>query len=188
MLWVMDVFAAIENRRSIKPLDLSDRPVSREIIQQVLEAANWAPSHRHTEPWRFKVYLGDARTRLAEVVVSTLSANEASKAKTTVTKMTHAPVVIAIICHQSPLPKVIPHEEIASTAMAVQNLHLAARALELGGFWSSGKKAFHENVSEFLELEFNEQCLGFFYLGYPAVDWPKGSRGKIEDKVEWFEE
>ena len=186
MLWFMDVFSAIENRRSIKPLDLSDAPVPRDLIQKVLDAANWAPSHRHTEPWRFKVYLGDARIRLAEAVASTLPASESSKAATTIKKMTHAPVIIAIVCHQSPLPKVIPHEEIASTAMAVQNLHFAARALDLGGFWSSGNKAFHENVSKFLELQSNEQCLGFFYLGYPQIDWPKSSRGPIENKVEWF--
>ena len=101
--------------------------------------------------------------------------------------MTQPPVIIAIICHQSQLPKVIPHEEIASTAMAVQNLHLAARALDLGGFWSSGKKAFNESVAKFMSLESNEQCLGFFYLGYPKVDWPKSSRGPIADKVEWFD-
>ena len=97
MLWFMDVFSAIENRRSIKPLDLSDAPVPRDLIQKVLDAANWAPSHRHTEPWRFKVYLGDARIRLAEAVASTLPAAESSKATTTIKKMTHASCLMKVL-------------------------------------------------------------------------------------------
>jgi nitroreductase len=45
----------IKKRRSIFPHTYIDKPIPREIIDQVLENANWAPTHKMTEPWRFKV-------------------------------------------------------------------------------------------------------------------------------------
>ncbi|MGH7417826.1 MAG: nitroreductase family protein, partial [Candidatus Rokuibacteriota bacterium] len=61
----MTVIEAIKARRSIPKL----RPdaVPREIIEQMLEAAVWAPNHRLTEPWRFYVLTGDAKRRFAEI-------------------------------------------------------------------------------------------------------------------------
>jgi nitroreductase len=46
----MDVFEAIKGRRSIGMVkqDL----IKQEVIEQLLEAATWAPNHHHTEPWR----------------------------------------------------------------------------------------------------------------------------------------
>jgi nitroreductase len=188
----VDVFETIEKRRSIKPLDMKPDPVEPEIIRRLLEAANWAPSHRHTEPWRFIVFHEAARKRLADAVIATLDLAEQNdaqapnpKIQSTYDKMLQAPVIIAIICHVSPLPKVVLHEEIASTAMAVQNMHLAARALGLGAFWTSGAKAFHTQMATFLELKPNEQCLGFLYVGWPAINWPVGRRGDVKEKVKW---
>ena len=184
----MDVFEAIASRRSVKPLDMRPDPVDPALITRMLEAANWAPSHRHTEPWRFVVLTDGAKEALAEVVTSALFEDgdiDETKRSSTRAKMTAPPVIIAIICSPSALPKVIPHEEIASTAIAVQNMHLAAQALGLGGFWSSGKKAFHPKVAAHLDIEAPAQCLGFFYVGWPAVPWPVGRRGPVDDKVQW---
>lgn len=199
----MDVFEAIAGRRSIKPLDMKPDPVDRRLIERLLQAANWAPSHRHTEPWRFIVFEGESRRALADAVVSTLpqvsSPAESSKVASGDTAIqaehpkraaTHAkflrpPVVIAIICQPSQLPKVIAHEEVASTAIAVQNLHLAAHALGLGGFWTSGNKASHPRMATFLGIEAPAECLGFFYVGWPSVRMPQGKRGPFHDKVVW---
>ena len=42
----------IRRRRAIFPKSyLPNQPVSREIIEQLLENANWAPTHKLTEPW-----------------------------------------------------------------------------------------------------------------------------------------
>lgn len=188
----MDVFDAIIQRRSIKPTCMKPDAVDGALVRQLLEAANWAPSHRHTEPWRFVVLTGDARRELANVVVRALPTEDGSiagpdhpKFASTYAKMLTPPVIIAIICAPSSMPKVIEHEEIASTAIAVQNMHLAARALGLGGFWSSGSKAFHPNVASFLGIESPARCLGFFYVGWPNIEWPTGKRGPVDDKVTW---
>ncbi len=190
----MDVFDAIRLRRSIKPEHMKPDPVDRDTLDRLFEAANWAPSHGLTEPWRFVVFQGTARRDLAEAICrtmaddgqDTLPPDDPRREKIT-RKTDTAPVVAAIVCAASTNPKIFEIEEVEATAMAVQNLHLAARALGLAGFWSSGKKAFHPRMAEFLGLEPPARCLGFFYIGYPAVPWPEGARGPYQDKIIWKE-
>ena len=169
-------------------------PVDRATLDRLFDAANWAPSHGLTEPWRFTVFQGEARKDLAEAICctmatdgqDTLPADDPRREKIT-RKTETAPVVAAIICDASTNPNIVELEEVESTAMAVQNLHLAARALGLAGFWSSGKKAFHPKMAEFLGLVPPARCLGFFYLGYPAIPWPTGERRPVQEKIVWKE-
>ena len=56
----------IAQRRMVTPGAMSDRPVPRDVLEQLLEAANWAPSHRRTEPWRFVVVQGAALEHLSQ--------------------------------------------------------------------------------------------------------------------------
>jgi nitroreductase len=188
----MDVYDAIKSRRSLKPEQLLPDPIDRALLDKLFDAANWAPSHGLTEPWRFIVFTGDAKTALAKAVVTTMKkpgeaplAAEDPIAASTIAKMTRPPVVVAIVCASSTNPKIVEHEEICSTAMAVQNLHLLARSMGLGGYWSSGNKAFDPRMAEFLGITAPSRCLGFFYLGWPAVPWPEGARRSIAEKVTW---
>lgn len=50
---VESVYNAILHRRSMGLSRLKPDAVERALIEQMLEAANWAPSHGDTEPWRF---------------------------------------------------------------------------------------------------------------------------------------
>lgn len=47
--------ALIQSRRSIFPKHMTGDAVSQKSIMKMLEAANWAPTHGRTEPWRFVV-------------------------------------------------------------------------------------------------------------------------------------
>ena len=188
----MDVIEAIRLRRSVKPEKMKPDPISEDVLRSLLEAANWAPSHGHTEPWRFIGFRGEAREALGRAICA--AAEEAgSRAmpdgdparEKIMTKVRTAPVILAIVCAASASPKIFEHEEIASTAIAVQNLHLAARAHGLAAFWSSGRKAFVAGMAEFLGLTEGQRCLGFLYLGYPATPWPESNRGPIADKITW---
>ena len=50
------VAAAIRNRRNIKPAQMNGQKIEDALVQQLLELADWAPTHGRTEPWRFVVY------------------------------------------------------------------------------------------------------------------------------------
>ena len=56
----------IKNRRSVFPSQYNDSDVSNEIIQDLLNNANMAPTHRLTQPWRFKVLQKKAKNKLGD--------------------------------------------------------------------------------------------------------------------------
>ena len=58
----MDVIEAIRGRASTRAY--LDKPVPREVVQHILEAARWAPSGVNTQPWRVWVVTGAAKQRL----------------------------------------------------------------------------------------------------------------------------
>jgi nitroreductase len=79
-------------------------------------------------------------------------------------------------------------EEIAATAMAVQNIWLYLASTEkYGGYWSTPGYALGEDFSAFLHLSEDERCLGLFYVGTVAEDTLKaeGRRGDWRTKVEF---
>lgn len=54
-------------RRSVfPPFYNSEKEVPKEIIEKILDAANWAPSHKKTEPWRFYIFTGKSREDLGK--------------------------------------------------------------------------------------------------------------------------
>jgi nitroreductase len=57
-----DALTAIKTRRSVKEYLLTEIP--REWIEELLDAAHWAPNHKLTHPWRFHVFTGEGRERL----------------------------------------------------------------------------------------------------------------------------
>ena len=58
----MDVMKAIDDRISIR--GFTEKSVSREVIEQLLNAARKAPSASNQQPWNFVVATGEARERL----------------------------------------------------------------------------------------------------------------------------
>ncbi|MDH7445286.1 nitroreductase family protein [Aquimarina sp. 2201CG14-23] len=182
----------IRDRRAIYPAQYNDKPISKSFINVLLENANWAPTHRLTEPWRFKVIQGDAKSRLGDFLSNTytdITSDEAFspfKHKKIKNKCEAANAII-IICMQRDSKESVPEwEEIAATAMAVQNMWLTCSANNVGCYWSSPKLI--DYMGEFLELNEGERCLGLFYLGnYDKDESLTSKRIPIENKVTWLE-
>lgn len=181
----------IRQRRTIKPAQMDSRPIQRDVIQTLLEDANWAPTHGLTEPWRFTLFSGDSRQRLAKLLSETYreitppAEFKQNKFDKFAINPTLAPLVVAIGMKRQPSKKISEIDEIAAVACAVQNIHLSATAFGLGGFWSSNAAACSDALREFVGLGDEDRMLGLFYLGYPAADWPAGTRNPIADKVRW---
>ena len=61
---IVALSALIRRRRAIFPkFYVAGKPVERALIEQLLENANWAPTHRLTEPWRFRVFHSEESRR-----------------------------------------------------------------------------------------------------------------------------
>ena len=197
----------IKSRRSIMPKDLSGDLLTKAEVEQVLEAANWAPSHNGTEPWRFTVVEGgeaisdyldiienwynDNKEDIPEKEYATFSAKMSGARSVWAQKVSHL-VVIGMARQSLPDRKMAEWEEISAVAMSVQNLHLALSSIEgAGGFWSSHtfcKRARDSQVMrDFLGLKDNEdRVLGAFLMGkvLPGKKF-KGHRRDLKEKVIW---
>ena len=157
----------IESRRSIFPKDYTYQEIDSEILDEILNSATFAPNHKRTKPWRFKVFKGEEKEalgqQLAEIYKATVSPEHflLKKYNSISEKVNRANVIITISVNFSGL---LPEwEEIAATAMAVQNMYLTCTANEIGCYWSSPGMIKH--LDEFLDLKENQKCYGLFYMG-----------------------
>jgi len=179
----------IKKRRSIFPKSYIKKPIPKEIIEQILENANWAPTHKLTEPWRFKIFRGTALeqlgTKLSEVYQVNTPAEKFSemKFKKTQKKALQSDTMIAICMQRDPKESIPEWEEIAAVGAAVQNMYLTCTAYDIGCYWSSPGTVKY--LSEYLGLKKGEKCLGFLYLGYHEMPEIKGMRRSISEKIEW---
>jgi nitroreductase len=187
---------AIRHRRSMGLARLAPDPVDRNLIERMLEAADWAPSHEDTEPWRFTIFMGEGRARLADLFEAANLASRADippeAARESARKRAYgAPVWIAV--GMSPgrekdgSPSVPEHEEMMAVASAVQNLHLTAAAQGLAGMWHTKGPSIAPEVARGLGLEPPDRLLGFFMLGWPNTEWFTSERRPLADKVRWVE-
>lgn len=179
----------IARRRSMGLSRISDQPVPREIVEQMLESANWGQSNDDTEPWLFNVFMGDARNKLADLYAAAYRADhESGEADPTAEQGYRdraflAPVWIAI--GVDPNPDAVPEEELMAVATAVQNLSLVASAAGLAGMWHSKGVSVHPAVAKGLGWTAPKRLLGFFFCGIPNAPWPEGERKPLAHKVSW---
>jgi len=64
----MDVVTAINERMSVR--GFTKKPVSRDTIEQLLDAARKSPSSSNQQPWNFIVVKGESKERLGEEILS----------------------------------------------------------------------------------------------------------------------
>ncbi|MFA6277069.1 MAG: nitroreductase [Pedobacter sp.] len=180
----------IKNRRSIFPDSYIQKEITVDIIEQILESANYAPTHKLTQPWRFVVIRKEAKAKLGaelgRLYKETVSqGNYLQKKYDSFSAKTAQADCILAINIQFHADKVPAWEEIAATACAVQNIALTADALNIGAYWSS--PPLISDLGDFLNLAENEKCYGLFYMGYHNEEPREASRTAMATKVKWLE-
>lgn len=180
----------ISERRAIFPIQFSSDEISRHEIERLLDAANWAPTHKRTEPWRFKVFHSkESRQGLSDFLAKTYQNTAEHYSEVKQRKIAEKPLLsgcVIAICFQRDERNSLPEwEEIASTSMAVQNLWLLATEMKLGGYWST--PSFMQYLGNHIPLQTGERCIGFFYLGTYSGPWPEGKRNSsVQEKTHWY--
>ena len=179
----------IQARRAVFPNLYNGESIVRADIEQVLLSANWAPTHRRTEPWRFQVFTDEAKRSLGAWLAedyrnqTTSETFNSAKYEKPIKKMRKSGAVIAIVMQRDPDERVPEWEEIAAVSCAVQNMWLTCTAMGIGCYWSTPGAI--ERIGDFLELEKGQRCLGLFYMGHwDPIELP-ATRGPIDDKVQW---
>src|SRR3972149_4357973 len=129
----MELSEAIKGRRSIRAFKKHDVP--EKIVEELIDAASWAPSAGNIQPWEFVI----ARTQTVKKKLAQAALNQAF--------IEEAPVVIAVCANEkrSSMGYGVRGRTfycIQDTAAATQNILLTAYSLGLGACWIG---AFNED-------------------------------------------
>lgn len=195
------LLAHLRARRSLRRY--RDCPVPAAAIEQLLEAATWAPSAHNRQPWRFVIMQEPAvKSRLAQAMGTRLRADLqadglpepliAADLARSYSRLSQAPLLI-LLCMSLHDMDAYPdqrrrHFEATmaqqSTAMAGQNLLLMAHALGLGACWVCAPLFCQDTVAATLDLPEDWQPQSLITCGYPA-DARQRSRSSWEGKTLW---
>ena len=165
----MEVAEAIKLRRTIHIF--SKKRVPKEIIVRSVVAANQAPCHRRTFPWRF-TSLGIKKRELLFKLQLSLKFGDKQidefnykKIKDKVLNPSHLLVATQVNTDD----KVNKLEDYAACACAIQNLSLSLVADGVGSKWSTGKITKDPNTYQIAEIDpSKEDIIGFISIGYGA--------------------
>lgn len=204
--------ALIKTRRSIMPKDLCGDPLTKAEVEMVLDAANWAPTHKKNEPWRYTVIAGpekisdyldfldtwysDHKEEISEAAYNQFINKLEGCRKHFPVNASHVVVISMVREAGGPTQRLPEWEEISAVASSVQNLHLALTSIPQGaGFWSSHTwcRAARDSseMREFLGLtDPEDRVFGAFVMGRVEGDMSRfrSKRGDWREKVVWLED
>ncbi|MFB3882790.1 MAG: nitroreductase family protein [Armatimonadota bacterium] len=180
-----ELMEALRGRRSIREFD--KEPVPGELVEQLIDAAAWAPSAGNRQDWRF-VVVQSAEVKSAMALAARQSwdriiaenrhlglAQELADYAAGFADFGQAPLVIAVAsARPNSVQRALLGElaksttgSFASAAMAAQNLMLAAHALGLGSCCMTGALAASKELSEILGLGARLELVCLIAVGRP---------------------
>jgi coenzyme F420-0:L-glutamate ligase / coenzyme F420-1:gamma-L-glutamate ligase len=179
------LYSVIDRRRSIRSYRANAVPDT--VLARLLGAASSAPSPHNRQPWRFVLLRPAAASVLACAMGERLAADRrrdgdaaeliARDVARSEARLTGAPVLL-LVCvtleEMDAYPDAKRREAeflmaVQGTAMAAQNLMLAASAEGLATCWMCAPLFCPETVREMLALPAAWQPQGLITLGYPAT-------------------
>lgn len=185
----------IKSRRSIFPKDYTGEKVDDAIVQQMLENANWAPTHKFTEPWRFIVYSGDGRKKLASLQAAVYKQKteldgtfKEERYQNLLTKPFESSHVILVYMKRDEKNSVPAIEEMGAVFCAIQNMYLTATAYGVGCYLSTGGITFFEESNAAFGLLRDDRIVGFLHVGVPKHSNQPSRRNPVQEKVIWVKE
>jgi nitroreductase len=165
----MDVEDAIRTRRTHKVYGAE--PVSREMLEELLELARWAPNHNLTNPWRFRVVGAQALEALKQAAGPEAAA-----------KLDRAPTLIVASQVRSD-DEVQDEEDLCAVATAISYVLLAAHGRGLAGYWRTPGVLRSQEGRDAVGVPANERILGLIHLGPPRQDKEAPERLPVGDYV-----
>ncbi len=171
------VYKAIYNRRDIR--SFLPKPISKDILRRILDAAHHAPSVGFMQPWSFIVissqetknslaWAADKERRALAIHYEGGKENKFLSLK--VEGLKEAPYTICVTCDPTRGGShvlgrnSIPETDILSTACAIQNMWLAACAEGLAMGWVSFYKK--NDIRDILEIPPHIEPVALLSIGY----------------------
>lgn len=169
----VNVEEAIRSRRTHKAY--RPEPVPRELLDELLALAAWAPNHNLTNPWRFRVLGPESLERLKRA-----AGPEAAS------KLGRAPTLIvssAVLGGEA----VQDEEDLHAAAVATYIVLLAAHARGLAGYWRTPGVLRTPEGRAAVGLAEGERFVALVHLGYPRQEQAPPEREAAGSYVTYLE-
>jgi nitroreductase len=172
----MDTITCIKTRRSVR--EFQDKPVTKEMVEDLVLAASFAPSWKNTQTTRYIAITGETKDRLSKECCAEHNQNIINS----------APVVIAtlIVDKRSGFERDGSYSTVRGdnwqafdNGIATQTLCLAAHDMGLGtvimGLYDVDK------ASEILEVPEGQLLMALVAVGYPNQEPAVPKKKTVED-------
>ena len=192
----------IYTRRSIRKY--KQEPVSKDVLEQILDAGRVAPSGKNKQPWKFLIYGGEKKANLLTVMKKGLEREQKKEAMLPASRyglpdafhtlkiMEKAPVTIMVVnpYGKNPFSDITADERITeivdslSVGASIQNMLLKAQALGLGTLWVGNTCFAYAELTEYMEIE--GQLMGAVALGYADEEPDARPRKELTELVTYY--
>lgn len=189
----MEFWEVIETRHSYR--DFRPDPVPRESVGRILRAAALAPSPMNSQPWRYHVATGAARSEVGKVVAQTtvhlaeymemLGPERYEDAMHWYSSLGDAPLVIGVSM-QKPSSEFDNMNKLLSVGASTENLMLAATAEGLATCNITFAWWVKDELAATFAVDDDRQIVSLVAIGYPGST-PPASPPHNEDVAEWLE-
>ncbi len=162
----MDTFEALRRRRTIRRFQ--DRPLEPGLLEQILLAGTWAPTSGNLQPWEFiRIVTPEVREAVVATTYGGFSQSAPSQAwlGTSAELLVVCANVVRTAARYGPDGPAYARLDVAA---AIQNMLIAATALEVGAAWIGGFR--HGELSTVLNLDAELEPVGMVALGHPAEE------------------
>ena len=183
----MNALDNILNRVSARKL-IEPHPTQDE-MDKVFKGALRAPDHAWLRPSSFIQVTGEGINRLSKIfeeyakTVPDIKDEIINKYKNAPYR---APMIVILVNSIKDHPKVPEIEQKLSTAASAQNILLTLNALGYSAIWRTGKLAFNPFIASKLNLEADQEILGYIYVGTADGSNKKIPQLDIEDFVSYL--
>ena len=172
----MDLETAIRTRRTHKAY--APEPIDPGVLRELFELARWAPNHRLTNPWRFRV-LGPRTHALLAAAAERESPGAARKLERAPTLVVASVKLAADLAQRE--------EDLFAGAVAAYIVLLAAHGRGLAGYWRTVPVLDSQPLKRELGIGDDERPIGLLHLGYAVQEQRVPQRTPTEQVVEFLQ-
>ncbi|MGF0470611.1 nitroreductase family protein [Lysinibacillus fusiformis] len=186
----MTVIEALKKRRAIR--NYTAQPVEKEKIEQILEAATFAPNDRMREPWHFYIIQGEAMDRYEEMASAYLQERFPTKpnlVESSLKVVQTTPVAIVVTADVVEGDTDATEDNVFAVCSAIMSMWLTAEELGLGFVWRTrGVGLVHDSrMHSFISASEAQKVVGTIFIGYPQVqEFTDKKRTPFEEKTTWL--
>tara|TARA_Y100001933_G_scaffold7239_1_gene6531 strand:+ start:362 stop:910 length:549 start_codon:yes stop_codon:yes gene_type:complete len=163
----MDVTKAIYQRRTVHLFE--KKKINENLILDAINAANQAPCHKLTFPWRFYSVGLKKRIEILDFAITLKSQIREldDKAKNIIREKFLNPSHLLIASQILNDDKFTQKEDYAACSCAIQNLSISLASNGISTKWSTGEITRCSEIYDILNLDsINEEIIGFIWIGY----------------------